>query len=228
MIKRAIQITNDGSTTIELPEKGITYHNTSGAIGESLHVFIDAGLRYVHTSQNVKPIHIFEMGFGTGLNALLSWQFAQQKQISINYTALELYPILTEETTQLNFGEQLQMTDEFRQLHHCKWNKAIELDSHFRITKKQQSLLDISENEKYNLIYFDAFAPNDQPELWTKEVFEKIYKMLAANGVLVTYCSKGDVKRTLKSVGFTVERLKGFADKWHMLRATKLLMVKSE
>lgn len=220
-MKRAIQITNDGSTTMLLPEKGITYHNTSGAIGESLHVFIDAGLRYIHKSQPLANIRVFEMGFGTGLNALLSWQFALQNQISINYTALELYPILTEETTQLNFGEQLQMTDGFKQLHHCTWNKANELDIHFTLTKKQQSLLDISDNERYNLIYFDAFAPNDQPELWTKAIFEKMYQMLLPNGVLVTYCSKGDVKRTMKAVGFTVERLKGFADKWHMLRASK-------
>lgn len=221
-MKRAIQITNDGSTTIVLPEKGITYHNTSGAIGESLHVFIDAGLRHIYQSQSLSSIRVFEMGFGTGLNALLSWQFALQHKISVNYTALELYPILPEEAILLNFGERLQMTDEFKQLHHCTWNKANELDSHFTLIKKQQSLLDISENERYSLIFFDAFAPNDQPELWTKEVFEKIYRMLAPNGVLVTYCSKGDVKRTLKSVGFTVERLKGFADKWHMLRGAKL------
>jgi tRNA U34 5-methylaminomethyl-2-thiouridine-forming methyltransferase MnmC len=221
-MKRAIQITNDGSTTIVLQEKGITYHNTSGAIGESLHVFIDAGLQHISESQSLTNIRVFEMGFGTGLNALLTWQFAQQQQLSIHYTTVELYPILPEEATQLNFGEQLQMTDEFKQLHHCNWNKTNELDTHFMLTKKQQSLLDISENERYNLIYFDAFAPNDQPELWTKEIFEKMYQMLLPNGVLVTYCSKGDVKRTLKSVGFKVERLKGFADKWHMLRATKL------
>jgi tRNA U34 5-methylaminomethyl-2-thiouridine-forming methyltransferase MnmC len=220
-MKRAIQITNDGSTTIILPEKGITYHNTSGAIGESLHVFIDAGLRHIYQSQSLTNIRVFEMGLGTGLNALLSWQFALQHKISVTYTALELYPILPEEATQLNFGEQLQMTDAFKQLHHCTWNKAIKLDSHFTLTKNQQSLLDISNNERYNLIYFDAFAPNDQPELWTKAIFEKMYQMLAPNGILVTYCSKGDVKRTMKAVGFRVERLKGFADKWHMLRATK-------
>lgn len=221
MTKRAIQITNDGSTTILLPEKGITYHNTSGAIGESLHVFIDAGLRYVHTSQNVTPIHIFEMGFGTGLNALLSWQFALQNQISINYTALELYPILPEEATQLNFGKQLQMTKELQQLHSCEWEKAFVLDKYFTLTKLQQSLLELTTNQQFHIIYFDAFAPNDQPELWTKAIFEKMYKMLAANGVLVTYCSKGEVKRTLKTVGFTVKRLPGFANKWHMLRASK-------
>lgn len=220
-MKRAIQITNDGSTTIAIPEKNITYHSTSGAIGESLHVFIDAGLCYFYTSQNVTPIHIFEIGFGTGLNALLSWQFALQQQISISYTALELYPILPEETIQLNFGDQLQMTKELQQLHSSEWDKSVVLDKYFTLTKLQQSLLELTANQQYHIIYFDAFAPNDQPELWTKAIFEKMYQMLAPNGVLVTYCSKGEVKRTLKTVGFTVERLPGFAKKWHMLRASK-------
>jgi tRNA U34 5-methylaminomethyl-2-thiouridine-forming methyltransferase MnmC len=221
-MKRAIQITNDGSTTIMLLEKGITYHNTSGAIGESLHVFIDAGLRNISQSQSLTNIRVFEMGFGTGLNALLTCQFAQQQQIYISYTACELYPILPEEATQLNFGEQLQMTDELQQLHSSEWGKSVELDKYFTLTKLQQSLLELTSNQQFHVIYFDAFAPNDQPELWTKEVFEKMYQTLAPNGVLVTYCSKGDVKRTLKSVGFRVERLKGFADKWHMLRGAKL------
>ncbi|MDI9363342.1 MAG: tRNA (5-methylaminomethyl-2-thiouridine)(34)-methyltransferase MnmD [Flavobacterium sp.] len=220
-MKRAIQITNDGSTTIALPEKNITYHSTSGAIGESLHVFIEAGLRYVHETQNLTPIYIFEMGFGTGLNALLSWQFAQQQQVAINYTSIERYPILPQEAQQLNFDEQLQMITEWKQLHSCEWQKSIVLDKHFTLTKWQQSLLELTTNQQFHLMYFDAFAPNDQPELWTKAVFEKLYNMLLPNGILVTYCSKGEVKRTLKSVGFTVERLLGFANKWHMLRASK-------
>ncbi len=221
MTKRVIQLTNDGSTTIVLPEKNITYHNTSGAIGESLHVFINAGLRYIAETQLPTSIHIFEMGFGTGLNALLTWQFAQQQQLSIDYTTIELYPILPEEATQLNFGEQLQMTDAFKQLHDCTWETPIILDKNFTITKTKQSLINYAANQQFNLIYYDAFAPNDQPELWTNDVFEKLYNMLLPNGILVTYCSKGDVKRSMKSVGFTVERLQGFADKWHMLRGRK-------
>lgn len=221
-MKRAIQITNDGSTTIAIPEKNITYHSTSGAVGESMHVFIDAGLRYVHASQNVNPIHIFEMGFGTGLNALLSWQYAQQHHLNIQFTSIERYPILLEEAQQLNFGEQLQMTRELQQLHSCEWEKAFVLDKYCTLTKLQQSLLELTTNQQFHIIYFDAFAPNDQPELWTKAIFEKMYQMLASNGVLVTYCSKGEVRRNMIAVGFTVERLKGYANKWEMLRASKL------
>lgn len=221
MTKRVIQLTNDGSTTIVLPEKGITYHNTSGAIGESLHVFIDAGLQELIQSQSLSNICIFEMGFGTGLNALLTWQFAQQQQVSIHYTTIELYPILPKEATQLNFSAQIRMADAFKQLHDCDWETSIILDKNFSLTKTKQSFINYSTNQQYNLIYYDAFAPNDQPELWTNDVFEKLYNMLQPNGILVTYCSKGDVKRTMKSVGFRVERLKGFADKWHMLRGWK-------
>ena len=221
MTERVIQLTNDGSTTIALPEKGITYHNTSGAIGESLHVFINAGLRLISETQSLTNIHIFEMGFGTGLNALLTWQFAQQQQLSIHYTAIELYPILQDEAISLNFGTQLQMADEFKQLHACDWETPFILDKNFTLTKTKQSLINYSTDQQYNLIYYDAFAPNDQPELWTSDVFKKLYNMLLPNGILVTYCSKGDVKRTMKAVGFTVERLKGFADKWHMLRGRK-------
>ncbi len=218
---RVIQLTNDGSSTISIPEKGITYHNTSGAIGESLHVFIDAGLQYLIQSQSLQQIHIFEMGFGTGLNALLTWQFAQQQELSINYTSVESNPILPQEISLLNYGQQLQMTDAFTQLHQCGWEIPIILDKNFTLTKTKQSLLNYDDNQQYNIIYYDAFAPDDQPELWTNDVFEKLYNMLLPDGILVTYCSKGDVKRTMKAVGFKVERLKGFADKWHMLRGRK-------
>jgi tRNA U34 5-methylaminomethyl-2-thiouridine-forming methyltransferase MnmC len=220
-MKRAIQITNDGSTTIAIPDKKITYHSTSGAIGESLHVFINAGLRFVHTVQNIEPIHIFEMGFGTGLNALLSWQYAQQQLLSIQFTSVECFPISVEEAQQLNFGEQLQMVPELQQLHNCGWGKSVVLDNHFELVKLQQSLLEMATNQQFHLIYFDAFAPNDQPELWTKAVFDKLYHMLLPKGVLVTYCSKGEVRRTMMAAGFVVEKLKGFANKWEMLRASK-------
>ena len=190
-------------------------------LAKSLHVFIDAGLQELIQSQSLSNIYIFEMGFGTGLNALLTWQFAQQQQVSIYYTTIELYPILPKEATQLNFGEQLRMADAFKQLHDCQWETSIILDNHFTFTKTKQSFINYSTDQQYNLLYYDAFAPNDQPELWTNDVFEKLYNMLQPNGILVTYCSKGDVKRTMKSVGFRVERLKGFADKWHMLRGWK-------
>ena len=220
-MKRSIQLTKDGSNTLVIPDLGVTYHSTSGAIGESLHVFIDAGLKYVSTTKNLKEVAIFEMGFGTGLNALLTWQYALQQQLKINYTAIELYPLTIEETAGLNYGKQLQMPTEFIKLHQSNWEEAVALDDNFTLHKTNQSVVNFSTIQQYNLIYYDAFAPDDQAELWSKPIFEKLYDMLLPNGVLVTYCSKGDVKRTLKSVGFTVQRLQGFADKWHMLRAIK-------
>ena len=221
-MKRSIQLTMDGSNTLAIPDLGVTYHSTSGAIGESLHVFINAGLKHVSTIDTFKQIAVFEMGFGTGLNALLTWQYAQKHNLKINHTSIELYPLLYEETAELNYGKQLQMPSEFNQLHQSKWEEAVVLDDYFTLHKTNQSLIDFSTTQQYNLIYFDAFAPNNQPELWSKNIFEKLYNMLLVNGILVTYCSKGDVKRTLKSVGFTVDRLQGFADKWHMLRGKKV------
>lgn len=221
IMKHLIQLTNDGSNTLAIPSLGITYHSTAGAIGESLHVFIDAGLKHISTTQNLKEIGIFEMGFGTGLNALLTWQFAQLQQLKIKYTSIELFPLEFEETAELNYGKQLQMPKQFMQLHQLNWEEAIVIDGNFTFYKTNQSLIDFLTDQQYNLIYYDAFAPNNQPELWSKNIFEKLYNMLLPKGILVTYCSKGDVKRTLKAVGFTVERLHGFADKWHMLRATK-------
>ena len=220
-MKRIVQLTTDGSTTIFIEEKNITYHSKAGAIGESLHVFINTGLQHIVTHQNNKQLAIFEMGFGTGLNALLTLQYARYHQVNIQYTAIELYPITAIEANQLNHGEQLQMADEFLKLHQSNWQDTIFIDDYFSLTKINQSLLDFSTNQQFNIIYYDAFAPNDAPELWTKEVFEKLYTMLLPNGILVTYCSKGDVKRMMKDVGFKVERLKGYADKWHMLRGKK-------
>jgi tRNA U34 5-methylaminomethyl-2-thiouridine-forming methyltransferase MnmC len=220
-MQRVIQLTDDGSTTIALHEKGITYHNTSGAIAESTHVFINAGLQHFVTTTNTTTLSVFEMGFGTGLNALLTLQYAKYHQINIKYTAIELYPITLAEANQINYGEQLQMTDEFLKLHQSNWQNCIVISDFFRLIKIEQSLQDFTTNQQFNIIYYDAFAPNDAPELWSKLVFEKLYNMLLPNGILVTYCSKGDVKRTMKAVGFTVERLKRFADKWHMLRGKK-------
>ncbi len=220
-MKRIVRLTNDGSSTIAIPEKGITYHSKAGAIGESTHVFIEAGLQHFVTTTNNTTLAIFDMGFGTGLNALLTLQYARHRQVNIQYTAIELYPITATEAHQLNYGEQLQMVDEFLKLHQSNWQDTIFIDDYFSLTKINQSVLDFSTNQQFNIIYYDAFAPNDAPELWTKEVFEKLYTMLLPNGILVTYCSKGDVKRLMKAVGFKVERLKGYADKWHMLRGRK-------
>ena len=189
-MKREIITTKDGSKSISIPEQNLTYHSIHGALQESKHVFIEAGLRPL--LNQLETIHIFEMGFGTGLNTLLSLQIAITHQQKINYTAVELFPLTIEEASALNYADE-----NFMQLHQCDWEKDNELNRYFTLHKTNGSLINYSTNKTIHLIYFDAFAPAAQPELWTKDIFDKLYSILAVNGVLVTYCSKGSVRRTM-------------------------------
>jgi len=216
-------ITKDGSHTISIPEMNVTYHSHHGAIQESMHVFIDAGLKYISTSLGKPYIHIFEMGFGTGLNALLSFIEAEKKQVTIHYTTVELFPLQEDEITSLNYCEQLHRKDLepiFHQLHQCEWEKDINITPYFTIHKAKNSLFHFKTSKLYNLVYYDAFDPAAQPEFWIKEIFEKIYNMLLPGGILVTYCSKSDVRRAMQAVGFTVEKIPGPRGKREMVRAT--------
>jgi len=213
-MKREIITTKDGSKSISIPEQNVTYHSIHGALQESNHVFIEAGLRPL--LNQLETIHIFEMGFGTGLNALLSLQIAITHQQKINYTAVELFPLTIEEASALNYTHE-----SFMQLHQCDWEKDNELDRYFTLHKTNGSLLNYSTNKTIHLIYFDAFAPAAQPELWTKHIFDKLYSILAVNGVLVTYCSKGSVRRTMLEAGFSVEKIPGALHKREMIRARK-------
>ncbi len=216
MQKQVIK-TNDGSSSIFIPEMNVTYHSIHGAMQESKHVFIEAGLKPL-LNQN-KTIHIFEMGFGTGLNALLSLQNAINHQQKINYTAIELFPLTIDEAGTLNYSDE-----NFMQLHQCDWEKDVELNDYFTIHKIHQSLLNYSTNKKFDLIYFDAFDPNTQPELWTKEIFEKLFLMLELNGILVTYSSKGIVRRVMQDAGFSVKKVSGPPHKREMIRAKKMTL----
>jgi len=225
-MQRQIIVTADGSHTISVPEMNVTYHSIHGAIQESRHVFINAGLLYVLKS--LKPsytIHILEIGLGTGLNALLSLIEAEDNQQQICYTAVEPDPLLIEEVVELNYCNQLNRPDLqniFNSLHSCEWEKEVSLTPSFTIRKTKQSLLHFTITETQHLVYFDAFAPMAQPELWTKEVFENLYHLLSPNGVLVTYCSKGDVRRAMQSLKFSIEKLPGPPGKREMLRAKKM------
>jgi tRNA U34 5-methylaminomethyl-2-thiouridine-forming methyltransferase MnmC len=221
-MERMIQVTADGSHTIAIPAMQVTYHSIHGAIKESMHVFIESGLTPV--LYNYKIINIFEMGFGTGLNALLSLQQAIQHEQKIYYYAVELFPLQAHEYTCLNYGAQFQsnlLQRYFMQMHESAWEKNIDVHSLFTLHKTNQSLLHLSTYQSFNLIYFDAFAPNAQPELWTQKVFEKMFHLLCENGILVTYCSKGDVRRAMVTAGFTVEKLPGPPRKREMIRALK-------
>jgi tRNA U34 5-methylaminomethyl-2-thiouridine-forming methyltransferase MnmC len=215
-------ITKDGSHTISIPEMNVTYHSNHGAIQESMHVFIAAGLKHISANLPGSAIHIFEMGFGTGLNALLSFIEAERNQLKIHYTTVELFPLHEEEINALNYCEQLRRSDlepVFHQLHQCEWEKDVVITPFFTLYKKKIDLINLSINPPINLVYYDAFAPAAQPELWTKEVFEKLITMLVPDGILVTYCSKADVRRAMQAAGFSIEKIPGPRGKREMVRA---------
>jgi len=215
----SIITTSDGSQTIKRIDIDEHYHSVNGALQESLHVFIDNGFRYISKDE----ISIFEVGFGTGLNAMLSFVEAEKLNKTVDYTTIELYPIDKEIFTQFRYAEMLNIDSNkyFLPLHNAKWSESIELNKGFTFTKLNVDLLEYNPNKQFDIIYFDAFSPDKQSELWTKTVFGKMFAMLNAGGVLVTYSSKGEVKRNLRDSGFSVKRLPGAVGKRHILKAQK-------
>ncbi len=223
-MKREIIITGDGSATIHIPEWNEQYHSKHGALQEAKHVFIDMGLLPVFGREDLHEISILEIGFGTGLNALVTWEEAQRSDKKINYTGVEAYPVSQEEVEKLNFSEILKeplAVDFFCNIHQSEWDKKVAITNFFTLTKQQKFFQAIEDSELYDLIYFDAFGARVQPELWSVEIFNKMYNALKNKGVLVTYAAKGSVRRAMLEVGFTVERLPGPPGKREMLRATK-------
>ena len=218
---RNIKLTEDGSSTLCWIEKNETFHSIHGAISESKHIFIEAGLDY--SAQNKRVIKILEVGYGTGLNALLSSIYSIENSISLHYTALEAYPVSLEEHKILNYGELLNSTDLFNSLFDANWEKFSEVAPGIHLCKKNIRLENFqSDSDSYHLIYFDAFSPESQSELWSEAIFRKLFLMMEKNAVLVTYSCKGVVKRTLKNIGFSIEKLPGPPGKREFLRATKL------
>ena len=222
-MKREIIITDDGSTTIHIPDWNEQYHSKHGAIQEAFHVFIKAGLEYFLRQLQPKPLKILEIGFGTGLNAFITLLEADKNKIPINFTGVEAYPISSSEIEKLNYPLQLNSPDEyFKKLHQCKWEQHISVSVHFSILKRKQFFSEINDKNNFHLIYFDAFGARVQPELWTEQIFKKMYIALKKGGVLVTYSAKGSVRRAMQTVGFVVERLPGPPGKREMLRASKI------
>lgn len=216
--------TADGSLTIHLPLWDEQYHSKHGAIQESKHVFIKTGLHHFCELHDVEELAILEIGFGTGLNALLTSQEAEILNRSILYDGVEAYPISLQQVQGLNYPEMLGITEtSFLKLHSVSWETPQEITPSFTLHKKQKLFKDITAIDAYHLIYFDAFGARVQPELWTQEVFKTMYTALKQDGVLVTYAAKGSVRRAMQAVGFTVERLPGPPGKREMLRATKTL-----
>ncbi len=213
--------TGDGSDTIFSDVFNEVYHSRNGAIQESQHVFIKNGLNFF-SSDRVK---ILEVGFGTGLNALLTMLEAESKNIAVDYTAIELYPLSIERVKSLNYTNQLGYEfcyGPYHTLHLCRWNEVHEISNSFLFKKINESLFTYSPaDNSFDIIYFDAFAPENQPEMWTLDVFLKLFKALTAKGILVTYCSKSAVQKTLKQAGFVIEKLQGPYGRKEMLRARK-------
>lgn len=218
-----IVLTQDGSHTLFSEEFGVTYHSRFGAITETEHVFINAGLRYKAVLK--KDIRILETGFGTGLNALMTCLAAQQRGIKVEYTALEQYPLPLEITSQLNYpqlvGNPTETLEIFKKMHQIGWDQPSPVTDLFTLEKKWEPIQGYQEKEKFDIIYFDAFAPQAQPELWSEEVFQHMFQSIAPDGILVTYCAQGAFKRRLKATGFWVEALHGPPGKREMTRAGK-------
>ncbi|NNF32900.1 MAG: tRNA (5-methylaminomethyl-2-thiouridine)(34)-methyltransferase MnmD [Saprospiraceae bacterium] len=216
-------ISEDGFHTISSSAYGVTYHSIYGALNESITVFLSAGLQF-QILKGKKKISIFEMGLGTGLNALLTLIDTADTDIHIDYTAIELHPLKWQDASELNYINELngqQWKPSFQSMHTCPADQYVDLTSSFRFRKYHGDLLTTDIEGRYDVIYYDAFAPTAQEELWTSAVMEKMYNMLHQGGVLVTYCAKGSFKRALKSVGFKVEALPGPPGKREMTRAHK-------
>lgn len=220
-MKHEIIITKDGSTSIYIPELDETYHSKFGAIQEAYHVFIKNGLDLFDT---VSEISILEIGFGTGLNAFITMLEAEKRKIKINYVGVEAYPVAFDEIVQLNYVSQLEVPNrlaDFEQLHTFPWEATIEVSPYFTLTKRQQFFSDITDENAFDIVYFDAFGYNVQPELWNEAIFEKMYRALKNKGILTTYACRTTIKNAMQTVGFQTIKLPGAPGKREMLRALK-------
>jgi tRNA U34 5-methylaminomethyl-2-thiouridine-forming methyltransferase MnmC len=219
ILKREIIQTNDGSTTIHLPDWNESYHSKHGAIQEAYHVFLKNGLSLF----DGRPIAILEIGFGTGLNAFITFVEAKKINQTIDYVAVEAYPVALEEANQMNYATEIDGNQSaiFQQLHEVSWEEKTPLSDRFTLTKRKQFFQDIKDEATFDLIYFDAFGFRVQPELWSEEIFAAMFKALKPNGVLVTYACRTSIKNAMVSAGFSVKKLPGAPGKREMLRATK-------
>jgi tRNA U34 5-methylaminomethyl-2-thiouridine-forming methyltransferase MnmC len=213
--------TEDGSKSLKSINFGVSYHSKHGAIQETRHVFIDAGLDFCKQGH----IDLLDIGFGTGLNALMALQWAQLNQVKVNYVGIEAYPIHLDTALLMNYPQALDTDDKldsvFIAMHEVESGVTLELDQYFSFEKRISKFETLEDKNAYDVIFFDAFAPNAQPDLWELDLLQRMYDALKASGVLTTYCAKGQVKRNLKALGFTVEALPGPPGKREMTRAIK-------
>ena len=228
-MQRRIITTADGSHSLYVEGLDENYHSKHGAIQESLHVFIKTGLHYI-IEKGLREINILEIGLGTGLNALLTWMEAEKLDVKIHYTGLEAFPLDDQILAKLNYTALIgqipgqarnDLYEMFMSLHAVEWEKYVKVSENFELSKIKNTLRDVKFDASFDLIYFDAFGPRVQPEMWTDEVFAMLFAATNPNGVLVTYCSKGDVRRSMMKAGFKVEKPAGPPGKRDMVRAEK-------
>ncbi len=211
-------LTNDGSKTLQMPKLNEQYHSVHGAVKEAEHVFIKNGLR--ECKQNT--LTIFEMGFGTALNAFMTYLESKKTVQHIRYYAIEKHPLPLHIVESLEYPKHLSATDDeeiFTLFHTADWNTSFMLSPTFELQKINDTIQNMSIDVKVDLVYYDAFGPRVQPELWSEQIFVKLASMMKPNATLVTYCAKGEVKRILKRLGFVVETLPGPPGKREMIRA---------
>ncbi len=214
--------TADGSNSVLNTRLNETYHSTHGAIQESQFIFIDRGLDFVVQSQKLSEVKILEIGFGTGLNALLSLQYAFANDITVQYETIEAYPLDESVWTELNYPVKTKDLTHFQHLHQAPWEERVAIANNFSLFKREQLLQDASFNSSlYDIVFFDAFAPTTQPELWEKEMLKKVVDALKPSGIFVTYCAKGQLRRDLKDLGMTVEKVPGPPGKREFIRGVK-------
>ncbi|MHA7131549.1 tRNA (5-methylaminomethyl-2-thiouridine)(34)-methyltransferase MnmD [Algoriphagus namhaensis] len=217
--------TEDGSHSLYHEGLKETYHSFHGAFRESIHVFMLYGLdSWLMQNPNKKPIRVFEVGFGTGLNAWLSLVWAEQNRVPMLYHTIEPFPLEEEIYSQLNYGEMDESIAHYRpylqQLHRAAWDSGTVMSEYFNM-KKEQTTLEEVQLYPMDVVFYDAFAPKKQPELWEKQLFEKIYHMMRPGAVLTTYCATGQLRRDLADIGFQVEKQPGPPGKKEMTRAWK-------
>jgi tRNA U34 5-methylaminomethyl-2-thiouridine-forming methyltransferase MnmC len=219
-IIRSIVNTADGSSTLYVPILDEHYHSVHGAVQESSHVFLDAGWRAIAPGRT--DLKVLEIGFGTGLNAWLTAKEAENQGVKTYYESLEAYPLSLEEAGLLNYTEGYSDAERqiFLSMHESPWGVSVEIQPGFSLKKWHGKLEDWMPDATFDLIYFDAFAPSAQPELWTEEVFKKLRSAAREGALLVTYCAKGSVKRAMKASGWKVEALPGPPGKREMTRCT--------
>ncbi|MDR0232964.1 MAG: tRNA (5-methylaminomethyl-2-thiouridine)(34)-methyltransferase MnmD [Dysgonamonadaceae bacterium] len=226
MFNPQIQFTADGSHTLYIPEMEEHYHSVNGAIQESLHVYIEAGLNQCKK----ETINVLEFGFGTGLNAFLTIVEAEKRNLNcksalakINYTTIEKYPLPVAITNQLNYAKEFAIKYQpyFSKIHTCEWGNFVKISTHFQIKKIQSDFSDFQFEDNYDVIFYDAFAPDKQSDVWPQEIFNKIFQHSNPNAILTTYCAKGNIRRMMQAAGFQTERIPGPPGKREMLRARK-------